>query len=308
MANTPLKNKINRFFYRNRDKGIPNLMLWISIGNVIVYVLSLLNQSNLLFYSLLRFDYHSVLRGQVWRLFSYPFCYLTETGSFLGILSLLFYYWCGKILDEYWGPLRFNFYYFSGLLLTDAAAMAIGAATGPVMAMLASLFVSAAFLNLSLLLAVATVIPEQQIRIWFVIPVKMKWLAWLDVGLTVYEIIRIAVQLSRMEILGKAIYLVLLLPLIPILNYLLFFGKQAADVLPDFLRYHPKHRSWQRQVKSQGVYGDVIRPRDSARFRCTVCGRTELSNPGLDFRYCSKCAGYRCYCEDHINNHTHITE
>ena len=40
--------------------------------------------------------------------------------------------------------------------------------------------------------------------------------------------------------------------------------------------------------------------------RCTVCGRTDTENPKLEFRYCSRCSGYHCYCEDHISNHAHI--
>ena len=108
--------------------------------------------------------------------------------------------------------------------------------------------------------------------------------------------------------------MLLLVPLVAIANYLLFFGKQASNILPDFIRYHPTHKSWKRQVKQANVYADAglsrggSRSSGQARFRCTVCGRTELTNPGLEFRYCSKCAGYRCYCEDHIHNHVHITE
>ena len=42
------------------------------------------------------------------------------------------------------------------------------------------------------------------------------------------------------------------------------------------------------------------------RHKCTVCGRTDTDYPNLEFRYCSKCNGYYCYCMDHINNHVHI--
>ena len=161
---------------------------------------------------------------------------------------------------------------------------------------------------MSLLLAVATILPDEQVRIWFVLPVKMKWLAWLDLGITLYGLIRGLFDLLRSGPNPVALYLSLLLPLVPIVNYLLFFGKQAAGILPDFLRYHPKRKSWKRQTKSRGVYVNTPRAQDGARFRCTVCGRTELTNPGLEFRYCSKCAGYRCYCQDHIHNHVHITE
>ena len=39
---------------------------------------------------------------------------------------------------------------------------------------------------------------------------------------------------------------------------------------------------------------------------CTICGKTDTSHPDLEFRYCSRCQGYHCYCQEHISNHTHI--
>lgn len=321
-AMTPFRSKMNRYFFNRRDKGIKNLMLYVAVGNVIVYVLTLLNTSTPFFFNLLRFDFYGLFSGQVWRLISYPLCYLTEmTHPLLGLISLYFFYWCGSVLEQYWGTLRSNFYYLCGIVLTDLAAILIGlvgrAEFGSFGAMLAGT-IGAEFVNMSLLLAVATLLPEQPIHIWFVIPVKMKWLAWLDVGLTVYRMIDTALMMIRVRAFYFTLFLGLLVPLVAIVNYLLFFGKDAAAILPDFIRYRPTRKSWKRAAKQGQVYdvGTVRRPAgtsgagrgDKARFRCTVCGRTELSNPGLEFRYCSKCAGYRCYCEDHIQNHAHITE
>ncbi len=317
-----LKSRINRFFFNNRDRGVRNLMLYVSIGNVIVFLLTLLKTENPFFYELLCFNGGKILSGQVWRLFSFPLCYLTELSSpFLGLISLFFYYWCGTILDQYWGSLRTNAYYLCGVVLTDLAALLVILAArlelGEFGAILSGqAFVSASYLNMSLLLAVATLLPDQLVRIWFVIPVKMKWLAWLDVGLTLYGMVNTVLKLLRIGLPFVSPYLFLLIPLVALANYLLFFGKQAANVLPDFIRYHPTHKSWKRQVKQANVYADAGLGRhggrtqgaSQARFRCTVCGRTELTNPGLEFRYCSRCAGYRCYCEDHIHNHVHITE
>ena len=42
--------------------------------------------------------------------------------------------------------------------------------------------------------------------------------------------------------------------------------------------------------------------------KCAVCGRTDTDYPDLQFRYCSKCAGYHCFCSDHIFNHVHFTD
>ena len=296
MAKTPLRSEINRFFYRNRNKGIPRLMLYIAIGNLVVYLLFMLNRSDPLFYNMLVFNRALILKGQIWRLITYPFVFLTESGLLWGAIGLLFYYWCGMILEQYWGVFRFNIYYLSGVLLTDIAALLLKSTA------------SITYINMSLFLAAATVLPDEMIRIWFVIPVKMKWLAWIDIGFTLVEIIGGIVLMVSYLGQGGSLNLGWLLPIVALLNYVLFFGKQMANILPDFLRYHSTHKSWQRQVKQGTVYSSGPRPVDSARFRCTVCGRTELSNPGLEFRYCSKCAGYRCYCEDHIHTHTHITE
>ena len=295
MARTPLKNKINRFFYRNRNRGIPRLMLYVAIANLVVYVLYIVNQSDPLFYRMLVFDRALILRGQVWRLVTYPFVYVTESGLLWGLIGMLFYYWCGSILEQYWGVLRLNVYYLMGILLTDVGALLLRATA------------NVEYVNLSLFLALATVLPEEQIRIWFVIPIKMKWLAIIDLALTLLGVISGLIVMIRGLGNGGFPYLGWLLPIIALINYFLFFGKQSANLLPDFIRYHPTRKSWKRKVKTGTVYSGP-RPVDNARFRCTVCGRTELSNPGLEFRYCSKCAGYRCYCQDHINNHAHITE
>ena len=294
-----LTSKINRFFYRNRDKGVRNLMLYLAIGNVLVYLLYIVNQKDPLFYTMLNFDYEAILRGQVWRLLTYPLVFMVESGLLWGAIGLFFYYWCGSILEQYWGTLRFNCFYLCGILLTDVVALILGA------------YAEVYYVNMSLFLAVATLMPDQQVRIYFVIPVKMKWLAWVDLGLTLYYLV--TGLITMIQGFGQGVvYLGWLLPLVPVVNYLLFFGKQAANILPDFLRYHPTRKSWQRSVKQKTVYDHVSssagRRADNARFRCTVCGRTELTNPELEFRYCSKCAGYRCYCQDHIHNHVHITE
>ena len=291
---TKLRSKINRFFYNNQNKGIRNLMLFLAIGNVLVYLLNVLKPDDPLFYRLLVFDGNAILHGQVWRFFSYPLVYMVESGPIWGALGLFFYYWCGSVLEQSWGVLRFNFYYLIGILLTDLAALLLGAAA------------SSFYVYLSLFLAVATLLPDQQIRIWLVLPVKMKWLAWIDLGLTLFSTVTgIVAMISGFP--RGLVYLDWLLPLVPIVVWLLFFGKQAANILPDFIRYHPTRKSWKRKVKQGRIY-EVPNKQGQARFRCTVCGRTELTNPNLEFRYCSQCAGYRCYCEDHIHNHTHITE
>ena len=202
---TKLKSKINRFFYNNQNKGVRNLMLYIAIGNALVYLVCLLLRDDPRLYDALVFNRADILHGQVWRLFTYPLVYMASmgtTGIIWGAIGLFFYYWCGNVLEQYWGVLRFNAYYLAGILLTDIAALILGAVA------------DSYYVNLSLFLAVATLLPDQQIRIWFVIPVKMKWLAWIDLGLTLIGVIGGIILM--IELLGEGmVYLGWLLPLAP---------------------------------------------------------------------------------------------
>lgn len=287
-----VRSKVNAFFYRHRNKGIPNLMLFVGIGNLVVYFLYVLQKSNPYFYLLLNFNYSAVLDGEVWRIVTYPLIYLVESRPFLGLISLFFFYWCGRVLEQHWGTLRLNLYYFGAVLLTALVAL------------LARSYAFSDYINLSLVLGVAVLAPDELVMLYFIIPVKMKWLAWLELGYTLYAAVRGLIFMF--QTLGSGfLYFGWLIPLVPFFLFLLFVGRQAADLLPTGLRRAPARAKWQRKVNSP------VRPvgaQPQARFRCTVCGRTELTDPKLEFRYCSKCAGYRCYCADHIHNHSHITE
>ena len=305
---TPLKSKINRFFYNNRDKGIPNLMLYIAIGNVLVYVLYLLNPENEYFTGLLALNPALLLRGQVWRLFTHVFLFLRSSG-FLGVIELLFLIWAGKVLEQYWGTLRFNAYYLLGVILTDLAMIVLYltmAASETAGALYLSGYMTTTVndVNLSILLALATVAPDEQVYFWFILPIKLKWLAWVYFAYVAYELITYFVSSLGVFLRTGSVMLFWLLPIVPLLNYFLFFGKGIVNVMPDFIRYRRK-KPKQTKTRASGFH---VGGQQNYRFKCTVCGRTELSDPKLEFRYCSKCSGYRCYCEEHIHNHVHITE
>ena len=285
-----LRKNFERFCLRNRDKGIRNLMLIISIGNVATYLLSVIDPSKVV-YSFLYFDSAAILHGQVWRLFTYVFTYLLDTSGvtlFLAVVSLFCYYQFGKILEQYWGPFKFNLYYLCGVVLNDIAGLALG------------MQVDTSYLNLSLFLAIATIAPEAKVLLFFVIPVKMKYMAWVDFGLTavsIFTLIRYSGFLS----------FTWLLPIVALLNYFLFFGSDIVNVFhtgPVYRR--PKPRPAARpNANWAGGYQSKTGEKPY-RHKCTVCGRTDTDYPNLEFRYCSKCNGYYCYCIDHINNHVHI--
>ena len=281
-----LRRNFERFCARNRDKGIPNLMLYIAIGNVIVFLMSLVDPSKML-HSFLYFDPYLILRGQVWRLITYVFTYLTTSnalGFLLSAISLFCYYWLGRNLEARWGVFRFNLFYLTGVVLMDVAAL------------LMKVYASTYYLNLSLFLAFATLYPEVRFLFMFIIPIKARWLALVDLVLVSWDVVTLSFPYN-------------LFPLVSLLNYFLFLGGDVLNLLPESLQMKLRRK---KSVKTIPFPRGGSRPAGSApkapayNHKCTVCGRTDVSNPELEFRYCSKCNGYYCYCIDHINNHTHI--
>ena len=126
----------------------------------------------------------------------------------------------------------------------------------------------------------------------FLIPIKIKWLAVANAAYFVYEIFALRFPLN-------------LLPVVATLNYLLFCG----DMLFGSVHFR-RPGQIRKTVNFKREAQRIRREQQSApyRYKCAVCGRTDADHPELEFRYCSRCAGYHCFCQDHINNHIHFTE
>lgn len=283
-----LRKRFERFFLKNRDKGIPNLMLVIAIGNLAVYVFSLIDPSNLV-YRYLCFSRTAILKGQVWRLVTYVFTYLLDTRGwsfFLGLVSLFCFYQFGRILEQYWGRFKFNLYYLTGVAMMDLAALLLGGQA------------TTEYLNISLFLAVATIAPEAKVMLYFIIPIKMKYMAWVYLGFTALSVVS--------TYLSNPYSLAWLFPLLALLNYFLFFGSDIRNVFTTRPRQRAPRQPHARPNPNWANGYQSKTGERPYRHKCTVCGRTDTEYPNLEFRYCSKCKGYYCYCIDHINNHVHI--
>lgn len=284
-----LRTRFERFCFRNRNKGIPNLMLYLSLGSALVYLMSLFADTSILYYWLI-FDRSLILKGQVWRLISYPLTY--SAGSLLmTAISLLCYYSLGRAMENLWGTLRFNLFYLSGVVMMDIFCMIFGGQA------------NVYYLNLSLFLAYATLYPDSHFLLFFIIPVKAWIFALLDLALVLVGLFTYPFPANLFSVISLA-------------NYFLFFGKDVLNVIPASWRANAR-RLFRKKTKQQkaktipfpnaGSYeSSAARPKEPYTHRCTVCGRTDVSNPELEFRYCSRCKGYYCYCQDHINNHSHI--
>ena len=294
-----LRTKFERFCYRNRDKGIPNLMLYVTIGAAIVSVMSLINGGTIL-YDYLCFDKAAILRGQIWRLFTYVFTY-NSGGGILSLIFLYFFYLVSRQVELSMGTFRFNLYYFSGMILMDIFAMIFCPTTNVIIQdtlVPAEYFTHliyanmAYYMHLCLLLTFATTHPDARFLILFVIPVKAWVLGLVYLILVGIEIINLSTPIF--------FFPHNLFPLVGLLNYLLFAGKDVLNLFP-FIQRKRKHIS-----KPVTVIRKTTNATPSYTHRCCVCGRTDVSHPTLEFRYCSRCNGYFCYCEDHINNHSHV--
>ena len=307
------RKSFERFCYKHRSKGIPNLMLYIVLGNALVYFLSVF-AGNFVLYDLLCFNRAAILKGEVWRLFTYVFTSFSGKGFFdssvlLFAISLICYFSLGKAMENVWGTLKFNLFYLTGILLMDIFGMTIGGlyayADGVTWDMSALYESMGMYLNLALFLGYATLYPSAQFLVMFIIPVKAWIFALFDLAITLYEVFSMAAYFPHN-----------LFPLVALANYFLFFGKDVLNVVPMSWRVNArrlfKKGSAPKKAKvvpfpNAGSYeATVAKPQAPYTHRCTICGRTDVSHPDLEFRYCSRCKGYHCYCEEHITNHAHI--
>lgn len=273
-------NWIDRFCRKHPGFGIPNLMLYIAISNVAVALMDMFALNGPSLSSLLYFSRSAILQGQVWRLVT--FVLVPESGGLLAVVTAYFYYWIGNLLEREWGTGRFTLFYLAGVLFNIVFGLIAG-------------YASMYYVNLSLFFSFAVLFPDLQVLLFFLIPVKVKWLAWLDAALFVWDIV---MALLARSIVGA------LLPIVAILNFLLFFWGDFTEAL-GYRKQRFEHQHSAQTVNFKKATKSAYEKKGYIH-KCAVCGKTDTDYPDMEFRYCSKCNGYYCYCMEHINNHEHI--
>lgn len=284
-----LSKKLSLFCYSNPRLGVPNLMKYIAIGNVIVFFLDIVFHGQLSM--LLSFNPHYIINSfQIWRLVTFIIV-PTASDPFFFALSVYLYYSIGSTLERYWGTTRFTVYYFLGAIINAVAGM-VGYFISPTM------FPSfpMEYVNESLFLAFATIFAETVFYVFMIIPIKAKWLALISSFVLVYQF----VTCLSYGMWGGAIAIVA-----SVFNYLLFFWDDLKYALKKN-KSNFAHQNSAQTVNFRKAQREVQK-RKGHLHQCTVCGITDADNPDMEFRYCSKCTGYHCYCSDHINNHEHKT-
>ena len=276
-----MKNWLDKMERRFGCYAIRNLTMYLLAGYAIGYLLSFTMPQLLTYFTL---EPALILKGQVWRLLSWVIIPPNDNIIFV-IFMMLLYSSLGNTLESYWGAFRYNVYIFSGILFTVIGAFLVNGLIGGITGF-GSLY-STYYINMSIFLACASIMPDYQLLLYGIIPIKMKWLAILDVVLLAVD----AVQG------GLIIRIVIIASL---LNFIIFFFCNRN------LRGHsPKQAARRKKFQKQ-----ISRPQNQyaggAKHRCAVCGRTELDDPTLEFRYCSKCNGNYEYCQDHLFTHQHV--
>lgn len=198
----------DKLYYKHPNWGIKNMMLHISIVTAIAYVLQYIFRSNII--SFLYLDRAAVFSGQIWRVLTFIFV-PPSTGILWLLLALYFYYFIGSTLEATWGTLKFNIYYLLSMLGTIAAALLFGGVYTGV------------YVNLSMFLAFAYLYPDHQVLLFFIIPVKMKYLAYVDVALLAYSFIMGGLS-TKLAIIAS------------LTGFLVFFGGDLINRIKSWIR------------------------------------------------------------------------
>lgn len=256
---------LDRLHARYGHVGVPHLTFVLIAGQVLTYFLQ---QGRPDYIEQIQFKPALFLEGEWWRALTFVFTPPATNVVFAFFFWYLFFL-MGTTLENIWGTFRYNLFFLVGYLATAGVAF-----------LTPQMEASIAFIQVSVFLAFAFLFPDFQLSLFFILPIKIKWLAlltWIGYFLAVV----VGSWPVRLSILAS------------VANFFLFFG---GDVWR-------KLRYGQRRMANQA---QQIAARERVVHRCVVCGRTEKTDPQLEFRYCSKCAGTPCYCSDHIRDHEHI--
>jgi len=278
---TKLERKYSKF-------SIPNLTVMLIICFILGYMIQIF-QPNAIYY--INLNPELVMRGQVWRLLSWI---LMPPGgaSILVIITLLFYYHVGRTLENVWGDFRYTVYIVSGVIFTDIGVVG----TYLIMRLcglgeLASFYAaysntSTYYLCMSMFLAYAFMFPDMQVLLYFIIPIKVKWLGYLDIVYLIYAVLTYGLM---------RYYAGMVTVIMSVLNFIVFFILMKGKT-----RISKAHRKRKRSYKREVRQTQIL-----TRHKCAICGQTEEDNPNLEFRYCSRCNGNYEYCQNHLFTHEH---
>lgn len=255
-------------------------MYYIVIINIIGALIGYIN--SFIYTNFLSLDFRQIFHGQVWRLITFILEPAVSSPSdiFFFAIKLYLYYMIGNSLERAWGAFRFNMYYFSGMIFTILGSLVVYLMTGN------SISIGLDYVYQAMFLAFAALYPDMELMLFFVLPIKVKWLGIIYGAILVFQVI---------TLLGAAAYPYAFCIMIAMGNFLLFFF-----LTRNYRRISPK------EIKRKQNFKKQIHTQNMVRHRCAICGRTEKDDPNLEFRFCSRCDGEYEYCMEHLFSHQHI--
>lgn len=255
-----MKNILNNF-------AVKKLTITIIVGQIIVY---LAIKSGVMTYQTLALNYTAILNGEIWRVISFLFIPPT-TSTVWAMISWYVLYLMGSNLEHYWGELHYTLYILVAVVLTNIVSFLFSLSVGTNYYLQSSIFLAFAFLN-----------PNFRVLIFFLIPVKIKWIAIFNAVLYLWVLVTGSTG-ERLLILAS------------LTNFVIFFSKDI------YFKIKYRGKRVKAHIESKTAESSPIHS-------CYVCGKSDKTDPHTDFRYCSQCSPEQCYCEDHIHNHDHILE
>ena len=261
-------NFINKLERKFSKYAISNLTMYLIFGYVIGYVLSRVSPQILSFLTL---DPYQILHGQIWRLVTWVLMPPSTQGVLFYAIMLLFYYQLGMNLERTWGVFRYNVYIFGGILYTILGAvvtwmiMTVIYGNAAFTGALVGAQISTYYICMSIFLAFAVCYPNMQILLYFIIPIKMKWMAYVYAALMLVDLVQSSWPRRIVMVMS-------------LLNFVIFFLSTR-----DLYRFSPK------EVHRRQVYRQAVRRPQSAgitKHKCAICGRTEQDETTLEFRFC----------------------
>ncbi len=264
-------DKMERKYGKDAIRNLPAMIGALYAAGYLIYAL----MPELLMY--LTLNPYLILHGQVWRIVSWILVPPSRLDLFT-IIMLYFYFSLGRTLEYTWGAFRFNVYIISGIFFTVVGAFILYFMGG-------NGYFSTYYINMSIFLAFALTYPDMEVMLYFLIPIKMKWMGLVYGFFIVLSMVQ-GNWADRISIVMS------------LLNFVIFFLMSR-----NIRRFSPKevHRrnEFKRNVQK-------VQPKGMARHKCAICGRTEEDGAHLEFRFCSKCEGNYEYCQDHLFTHQHV--
>jgi hypothetical protein len=284
-------NKLERKFGRYAIAGLMKYVVIIFFIGIAVgtFMPALYSQY-------LALDFSQVAKGQIWRLVTFLIPVSNITGILFTAIMIYFYYIIGNSLENAWGAFRFNLYFFSGILFNILAYLITYLISGHIS--LSSVTCLDTVCG-TMFFAFAAIYPNTPFLMYFLIPIKAKYLAWFQGAFYVYDVFQCILNRDFFGIIIIAVSLA---------NFLIFFfaTRKYNRISPSEFKRKATYRKQVHAAKSEGNVTQFRGRNVITRHKCAVCGRTELDDDKLEFRFCSKCDGNYEYCMDHLFTHEHV--